>query len=103
MIKLLLLSALLIFACSSNEAVLQDSITLNSFNRNPAPLYILDGVITSTLDSVTPRQLQKYMFLKEKRQMTNMVKKANTELLKLLLKKQQLNHRHIFLLQFSYF
>jgi len=64
MIKLLLLSALLIFACSSNEAVLQDSITLNSFNRNPAPLYILDGVITSTLDSVTPRQLQKYMFLK---------------------------------------
>ena len=62
--KLLLLSALLIFSCSSNEEVLQDSITLNSFNRNPAPLYILDGVITSTLDSVNPSSIAEIYVLK---------------------------------------
>ena len=62
--KLLLLSALFIFACSSNEAVLQDNITLNSFNRNPAPLYILDGVITSTLDSITPSSIAEIYILK---------------------------------------
>ena len=62
--KLLLLSALFILACSSNEAVLQDNITLNSFNRNPAPLYILDGVITSTLDSVNPSSIAEIYVLK---------------------------------------
>ena len=62
--KLLLLSALFILACSSNEAVLQDNITLNSFNRNPAPLYILDGVITSTLDSITPSSIAEIYILK---------------------------------------
>lgn len=62
--KLLFLSALLIFACSSDESVLQDNITLNSFNRNPVPLYILDGVIISTLDSVNPSSIAEIYVLK---------------------------------------
>ena len=62
--KLLLLSALFIIACSSDESVLQDNITLNSFNRNNAPLYILDGVITSTLDSVTSSSIAEIYVLK---------------------------------------
>ena len=62
--KLLFLSALFIFACSSDESVLQDNITLNSFNRNPVPLYILDGVIISTLDSVNPPSIAEIYVLK---------------------------------------
>ena len=61
--KLLLFFALFIFACS-DEAVLQDNTTLNSFNRNPAPLYVLDGVITSTLDSITPSSIAEIYVLK---------------------------------------
>lgn len=62
--KLLLLSALFMFGCGSDDAVMQDSITLNSFNRNPVPLYILDGVIISTLDSVNPSSIAEIYVLK---------------------------------------
>ena len=94
--KLLFLSALLIFACSSDESVLQDNITLNSFNRNPVPLYILDGVIISTLDSVNPSSIAEIYVLKGEKATDKYGQKVNTELLKLLLKKQQLNDRYIF-------
>ena len=52
------------FGCGSDDAVMQDSITLNSFNRNPVPLYILDGVIISTLDSVNPSSIAEIYVLK---------------------------------------
>jgi hypothetical protein len=62
--KLILLSALFIFACSSNETVLEGTITLNSFNRNPAALYVLDGVIISSLDTVAPSSIAEIYVLK---------------------------------------
>ena len=62
--KLLLLSALFIFGCSSNDTVLQDTITINSFNRNPAPLLVLDGVIISSLDTIAPSSIAEIYVLK---------------------------------------
>ena len=41
--KLLLLFAILFFACSGNETILKDTLDLNSFIKNPPPLYVLDG------------------------------------------------------------
>ena len=62
--KLLLLSALFIFGCSSNDTVLQDTITINSFNRNPAPLLVLDGVIISSFDTIAPSSIAEIYVLK---------------------------------------
>ena len=62
--KLLLLSALFIFGCSINDTVLQDTITINSFNRNPAPLLVLDGVIISSLDTIAPSSIAEIYVLK---------------------------------------
>jgi outer membrane receptor protein involved in Fe transport len=85
--KLLLLSALFILACSSNEAVLQDNITLNSFNRNPAPLYILDGVITSTLDSITPSSIAEIYILKGEKATDKYGQKAKHGVVEVITKK----------------
>ena len=87
--RLLLLSALLIliFACRSDEAVLQDSITLNSFNRNPAPLYILDGVITSTLDSVTPSSIAEIYVLKGEKATDKYGQKGKHGVVEVIIKK----------------
>ena len=42
--KLLLLCALIFFACSGNETILKDTKTLNSLNGNPSPLYVFLGI-----------------------------------------------------------
>ena len=75
-----------VVSCStSDKAVAKDSIYLNSFNRNTAPLYFLDGVIITSLDSLKPSSIAEVRVIKAKRQLINMVKKARMELLKLLL------------------
>ena len=85
--KLLLLSAFFILACSSNEAVSQDNITLNSFNRNPAPLYILDGVIISTLDSITPSSIAEIYILKGEKATDKYGQKAKHGVVEVITKK----------------
>lgn len=61
---LYLFLALFIFACSGNEIVLENTTTLNSFHKNPEPLYVLDGVIISSLDTVTPSSIAALYVLK---------------------------------------
>jgi uncharacterized lipoprotein YajG len=69
--KLLILSALFIFGCSSNDTILQDAITLNSFNNNPAPLLVLDGVIISIISldtiAIAPSSIAEVYVLKEEK------------------------------------
>ena len=85
--KLLLLSALLIFACSGNETILKDSITLNSFNGNPAPLYVLDGVIISNLDSVAPSSIAEIYVLKGEKATDKYGQKGNYGVIEVISKK----------------
>ena len=57
-----------VVSCStSDKAVDKDSIYLNSFNRNPAPLYVLDGVIITSLDSLKPSSIAEVRVIKAKR------------------------------------
>jgi hypothetical protein len=66
--KYLLFSIMFVVSCStSDKAVDKDSIYLNSFNRNPAPLYVLDGVIITSLDSLKPSSIAEVRVIKAKK------------------------------------
>ena len=66
--KYLLFSITFVVSCStSDKAVAKDSIYLNSFNRNPAPLYFLDGVIITSLDSLKPSSIAEVRVIKAKK------------------------------------
>ena len=75
-----------VVSCStSDKAVAKDSIYLNSFNRNPAPLYVLDGVVITSLDSLKPSSISEVRVIKAKKAIDKYGQKARMELLKLLL------------------
>ena len=80
--KLLLLFALIFFACCGNDTILKDTLSPNSFNENSTPLYVLDGVIISNLDSVAPSSIAKIYVLKGEKATENMVKKVIKVLLR---------------------
>ena len=66
--KFLLFSIIFVVSCStSDKAVAKDSIYLNSFDRNPAPLYVLDGVIITSLDSLKPSSIAEVRVIKAKK------------------------------------
>ena len=66
--KLLLFSIIFVVSCStSDKAVAKDGIYLNSFNRNPAPLYVLDGIIITSLYSLEPSSIAEVRVIKAKK------------------------------------
>lgn len=85
--KLLLLFAILFFACSGNETILKDTLNLNSFIKNPPPLYVLDGVIISNLDSVTPSSIAKIYVLKGEKAIDKYGQKGNHGVIEVIRKK----------------
>jgi len=39
-------------------------VVLNSFNQNPSPLYVLNGVVVRTIDSLSPAKIETIFVLK---------------------------------------
>jgi len=85
--KLLLLFALIFFACCSNDTILKDTLSPNSFNENPTPLYVLDGVIISNLDSVAPSSIAKIYVLKGEKATEKYGQKGNQGVIEVISKK----------------
>lgn len=57
-----------VVSCStSDKAVAKDRIYLNSFKRNPVPLYVLDGVIITSPDSLKPSSIAEVRVIKVKK------------------------------------
>ena len=85
--KLLLLCALIFFACCGNDTILKDTLSLNSFNKNPTPLYVLDGVIISNLDSLAPSSIAKIYVLKGEKATEKYGQKGNQGVIEVISKK----------------
>ena len=85
--KLLLLFVLIFLACSGNNTILKDSLNFNSFNKNPTPLYVLDGVIISNLDSVAPSSIAKIYVLKGEKATDKYGQKGNHGVIEVISKK----------------
>ena len=85
--KLLIIFALIFFACSGNDTILKDTLNLNSFYKNPTPLYVLDGVIISNLDSVAPSSIAKIYVLKGEKATDKYGEKGNHGVIEVISKK----------------
>ena len=85
--KLLIIFALIFFACSGNDTILKDTLNLNSFHKNPTPLYVLDGVIISNLDSVAPSSIAKIYVLKGEKATDKYGEKGNHGVIEVISKK----------------
>ena len=85
--KLLIIIALIFFACSGNDTILKDTLNLNSFNKNPTPLYVLDGVIISNIDSVATSSIAKIYVLKGEKATDKYGQKGNHGVIEVISKK----------------
>ena len=47
-----------------NKITVEDAEVLNSFNSNPKPLYVLDGVIVSSIDTLKPSSIAEIFVVK---------------------------------------
>ena len=90
--KLLIIFALIFFACGGNDTILKDALNLNSFNKNPTPLYVLDGVIISNLDSVAPSSIAKIYVLKGEKATDKYGQKGNHGVIEVISKKATTSH-----------
>ena len=76
-----------VVSCStSDKAVAKDSIYLNSFDRNPAPLYALDGVIITSLDSLNPSSIAEVRVIKAKKAIDKYGQKAENGVVEIITK-----------------
>ena len=72
---------------SGNETILKDTLNLNSFIKNPPPLYVLDGVIISNLDSIPPSSIAKIYILKGEKAINKYGQKGNHGVIEVISKK----------------
>jgi len=63
-IILIIFSFLQISCEISDKIVSKDAIILNSFNRNPEPLYVLDGLVVRSIDTLIPSLIAEIYVLK---------------------------------------
>ena len=85
--KYLLFSIMFVVSCStSDKAVDKDSIYLNSFNRNSAPLYVLDGVIITSLDSLKPSSIAEVRVIKAKKAIDKYGQKSENGVVEIITK-----------------
>ena len=68
-------------------ANLKDTLNLNSFIKNPPPLYVLDGVIISNLDSIPPSSIAKIYVLKGEKAIDKYGQKGNHGVIEVISKK----------------
>ena len=89
--KTLLLYTLLIVACSSTEKTINnDSIYLNSFNKNSAsPLFVLDGVVVSSMDTLSPSSILEIHVLKNQKAIEKYGEKGEKGVIEIITKWQK--------------
>jgi hypothetical protein len=51
---------------SENKTAAKETLYLNSFNVNPAPLFVLDGVIISSMDTLSSSIAEIYILKEQK-------------------------------------
>ena len=54
-------------SCGDTKKPDEIRVYLNSFNKKPAPLFVLDGIFITTIDSVSPSSIAKIYVLKEQK------------------------------------
>ena len=71
---------------SENNTAAKETLYLNSFNLNPAPLFVLNGVIISSIDTLSSSIAEIYI-LKEQKAIDKYGKKGEFGVVEIITKK----------------
>ena len=72
---------------SENNTAAKETLYLNSFNLNPAPLFVLNGVIISSIDTLSSSSIAEIYILKEQRAIDKYGKKGEFGVVEIITKK----------------
>ena len=72
---------------SENNTAAKETLYLNSFNLNPAPLFVLNGVIISSIDTLSSSSIAEIYILKEQKAIDKYGKKGEFGVVEIITKK----------------
>lgn len=80
--------SLMLMSCvGADKTAANDNLVLNSFDVNPVPLYVVDGVVVSSIDSLSPSSIAEMYVLKEQKAIDKYGHKGEHGVIEIITKK----------------
>ncbi|MDA8571915.1 hypothetical protein N9K85_01240 [Flavobacteriaceae bacterium] len=82
------ISILQISCEKTDKSINKEALVLNSFNKNPAPLYVLDGVVVNRIDTLSPSSIAEINVLKDQKTIEKYGQKGKQGVIEIITKKE---------------
>lgn len=82
------ISILQISCEKTDKSINKEALVLNSFNKNPAPLYVLDGVVVNRIDTLSPSSIAEINVLKGQKAIEKYGQKGKQGVIEIITKKE---------------
>ncbi|CAI8309542.1 MAG: Uncharacterised protein [Formosa sp. Hel3_A1_48] len=82
------ISILQISCEKTDKSINKEALVLNSFNKNPAPLYVLDGVVVNRIDTLSPSSIAEINVLKDQKAIEKYGQKGKQGVIEIITKKE---------------
>lgn len=82
------ISILQISCEKTDKSINKEALVLNSFNKNPAPLYVLDGVVVNRIDTLSPSSIAEINVLKDQKAIEKYGQKGKQGVIEIIIKKE---------------
>lgn len=82
------ISILQISCEKTDKSINKEALVLNSFNKNPAPLYVLNGVVVNRIDTLSPSSIAEINVLKDQKAIEKYGQKGKQGVIEIITKKE---------------
>ena len=82
------ISILQISCEKTDKSINKEALVLNSFNKNPAPLYVLDGVVVNRIDTLSPSSIAEINVLRDQKAIEKYGQKGKQGVIEIITKKE---------------
>lgn len=82
------ISILQISCEKTDKSINKEALVLNSFNKTPAPLYVLDGVVVNRIDTLSPSSIAEINVLKDQKAIEKYGQKGKQGVIEIITKKE---------------
>lgn len=82
------ISILQISCEKTDKSINKEALVLNSFNKNPAPLYVLDGAVVNRIDTLSPSSIAEINVLKDQKAIEKYGQKGKQGVIEIITKKE---------------
>jgi len=72
----------------TDKSINKEALVLNSFNKNPAPLYVLDGVVVNRIDTLSPSSIAEINVLRDQKAIEKYGQKGKQGVIEIITKKE---------------